>query len=328
VHRLTALLILVGCAELGCAVGVDESHGDAGEGELTGDGFDGLDRDTLTMTGPAGTPGRVRAFQLAAGAFPGSGHPDVVVYLPANLDPRPPLDVIVFLHGWYNCAGNVVGAVDSECTAYTGKRHSYALAAQLEAAHKNAILIVPELAYDRPSGDPGRLAVADGFADLIDETLTRLAPDLGVRTAGDLGRIVVASHSGGYQTAAAIAHQGGLPIDELYLLDSLYGRDAEFDGWIAEDRPAYAALPPVRRFASVYTQDGGTLAESQAMAARAIAWFAATPQALRDDRTTATWAAPEYEHGMLFKRSGLSHDAVPRYYVGRFLATSALADQK
>jgi hypothetical protein len=55
---------------------------------------------------------------------------------------------------------------------------------------------------------------------------------------------------------------------------------------------------------------------------RPAGWLPAA--ALVDDRTTATWPAATYEHGALFERSGLAHDAVPRYYPGRLMATSTL----
>lgn len=324
--HLLVLLAITGCAD--AAIGPDgpDGGGDPGDPAETANdgllaGFDGK------SDGPGAiAPGQTLAFTLASGAFPGSGHPDVVVYLPARLDPTPPVDVIVFLHGWYNCAKNVVGATDTTCTPGTGTRRSYALAAQLEASRKNAILIVPELAYDKPSGDPGRLADPGALRALVDETLGKLEPELGPLGADDVGRVVVASHSGGYGTAAAFATVGGLPLDELYLLDSLYGRFDAFDGWVEDDHDELAVLPPVRRFATVYTLDGGTRVNSQAMATRAAGWFAQTPAAIVDDRTTSTWTAPTYAHGLLFKRTGLSHDGVPRYYFGRLIATSGLAD--
>jgi hypothetical protein len=319
---LLALLAITGCAD--AMIGPDDATDDphdpaetAGDGLLAGwDGkADGL-----------AAPGKTLAFTLASGAFPGSGHPDVVVYLPQRLDPTPPVDVIVFLHGWYNCASNVVGAVDTTCTPGAGTRRSYALAAQLEAARKNAILIVPELAYDQPSGNPGQLANDGALHALVDETLGKLEPELGPLGAGDVGRLVVASHSGGYQTAAAFATVGGMNLDELYLLDSLYGRFDAYDGWVEAAHDPLAELPPVQRFATVYTRDGGTRVNSQAMATRAAGWFASTPHAIVDDRTTSTWSAATYAHGLLFKRTGLSHDGVPRYYFGRLVATSGLAD--
>jgi len=296
---------------------------DDGAAETAGDGldgpFDGAFDDKADGVGPRGT---TRAFAIEHGAFPGGGHPDVVAYLPERFDATPPLDVIVFLHGWNNCASNVIGSVDRACTPGGARRRSYALAAQLEATGKNAILIAPELAFDRATGDPGRLGEPGALVALLDDTLAQLAPELGAeRSANDVGRVIVASHSGGYRTAAAFVRDQSLPIDELYLLDSLYGETDAFDAWIDDDRDAFAS--GARRFASIYTRDGGTLAESQAMAARAAAWL--PPAAIHDDRSTATWTAPAYAHGALFKRTGLTHDGVPRYYVGRLILTSALA---
>lgn len=264
-----------------------------------------------------GASGTTRAFSLEAGAFPGSGHPDVVVYTPAGFDPTPPLDVVVFLHGWNNCAANVIRSVGAPCTPGRRARQAHGLAAQLEASGKNALLVVPELRFDAASGDPGALAEPGALAALLDETLAALALEPTV------GRVIVVSHSGGYQAAAAFVRHGGVPITELHLLDSLYGHFDDFDAWVEDDHDGFAARD--RRFASVYSRDGGTRVDSQAMATRAATWFAATPSAVRDDRTTATWTEADYDHGLLFKRTGLGHDAVPRYYFGRLLSTSALA---
>jgi hypothetical protein len=43
-----------------------------------------------------------------------------------------------------------------------------------------------------------------------------------------------------------------------------------------------------------------------------------------DDRTTSTLTPAQYDRGLLFKRSGLSHDDVPRYYFRKLLETSSL----
>lgn len=318
---LMAAVVAGGCASDASDVADDDPAETAGDGLLAG--FEGK-----ADGAGASAPGRTLAFHLASGAYPTSGHDDVVAYIPARYALGDRVDVIVFLHGWSNCARNVVGAVDTACTPGAGTRRSYALAAQLEASGKNAILIVPELAYDRTSGDPGALAADGAFAALLDETLAKLSPALGVSDRalglGDLGTVVVASHSAGYQTAAAAARAGGVAIDELYLLDSLYGFEGDYDAWVTDAGDDLRATPFVRRFASVYTLGGGTLARSQAMATRAKGWFAAAPATVVDDRTTSTWTAARYAHGALFKRTGLSHDGVPRYYFGRLVTTSAL----
>lgn len=258
---------------------------------------------------------------LDAGAFPPGPHPSALVYVPAGFDPTPPLSIVVFLHGFDNCVENVVRDAGGECEPDGGTRAAYALAAQLEATAKNAILLCPELAYDQATGNPGNLGATDGFRALVAETLRDLSGPLAGATLADVGTIVVASHSGGYQAAAAIATRGGLPISELYLLDSLYGDLADFDAWAK-------MVAPGRRFAAVYTQGGGTLANSQAMADRAAAQGWVPAAQLLDDRTTDTLTDAQYAHELIFKLSGLSHNGVPTYYFGKLVGTSALPPRR
>jgi hypothetical protein len=183
------------------------------------------------------------------------------------------------------------------------------------------MLIAPEVAFDQSSGDPGNLGKAGGLRALLAETLADLAPAIGAHTIDDLGPVVVASHSGGYQAAAAIASMGGVRVDEIWLLDSLYGFASTFDSWVRSDLASIRSRPPARRFADVYTQGGGTLANTQKLADS----YPHDAGFVVDDRVPAnTWTDDVYRHGVLFKYSGLSHDGVPRYYFERLLSTSTL----
>jgi hypothetical protein len=266
------------------------------------------------------SPSATYLLTLDAGAFPPTAaHPSALVYVPRNFDPTPPISIVVFLHGFSNCVENVVRDAGGECTPGGGTRAAYALAAQLEASGKNAILLCPEVLFDQSAGNPGTLGTTNGFKALVTEVLADLNGALGGAGIGDVGTVVVASHSGGYQAAAAIANKGGVPVAELYLLDSLYGNSADFDTWAK-------AVGPGKRFADVYTNGGGTLANSQAMATRATAWVPAAQ--LLDDRTTATWSDADYAHQLLFKLSALAHDGVPAYYFGKLVGSSVLANKK
>src|SRR5581483_3237428 len=267
---------------------------------------------------------------LDAGAYPPTAaHPSALVYVPSHYDATPPLSLIVYLHGFSNCVENIVRDAGESCdpAAGTPVRHAYALAAQLEASGKNALLLCPEIAFDQTTGAPGNLGLQGGFRALLTETLADLAPRIGAKTIADVGMVVVASHSGGYQAAAGIAQRGGVPVEEIYLLDSLYGNFADYDAWVMSDLPSLAGSPPARRFADVYTSGGGTLANSQAMADRAATWVGTDAGTLVDDRTTSTWPDATYRHGLLFKQSALSHDGVPTYYFGKFVSTSGLPDR-
>jgi hypothetical protein len=275
--------------------------------------------DTKSDNASAAPAGRTLRLWLDHGVFPQTpAHPSALVYVPQHFDPTPPLNLIVYLHGFYNCVDNVIRSTNHACTRGGPARNSYALAAQLEASQKNALLVLPEVAYDRASADPGQMAVDGGFQALLGELLGKLG-DVGSYTLDDVGNVIVASHSGGYKAAAGIANHGGVYVSEVWLLDSLYGETDQFDTWVKSDLESISAA--VRRFAVVYTGGGGTLANSQAMATRAAGWVDAGT--LVDDRTTSTWPAATFEHGLLFKRTGLPHDGVPRFYFQPLVSSSS-----
>lgn len=284
------------------------------------DGAAPADRDGGSLAG-------TYLLRLDAGAFPPTPeHPSALVYIPPGFDPRPPLSVVVYIHGFNNCVENIVRKQGASCDPARGTpvRTAFSLAEQLQLSRRNALLLCPEVAFDQASADPGSLGKPGGFKALLGEALQALPPPLRDLTPREVGDVVLASHSGGYQAAAGIAVRGGVPIRELYLFDSLYGSTTDFDAWVQSDVASFSSSAPRRRFADVYTTGGGTLARSQAMADRARAWAAADPGALVDDRTTSTWPDATYRHGLLFKLSELSHDGVPRYYFSRLLQTSAL----
>jgi hypothetical protein len=307
----------------GCHSSANRADGGGGGGGSAGGGGGGGDGADLSASEPTdgGTaPAATYLLALDAGAFPPTtAHPSALVYLPSGFDPTPPLSVIVYIHGFSNCVENIVRDAGGECEPDGGTRAAYALTAQLEATNKNAILLAPEIDYDAQTGNPGNLGTTDGFKALLTETLADLAGPLHGATVADVGTIIVASHSGGYQTAAGIASKGGIPVMEIDLLDSLYGNTTEFDAWAK-------LVGPGKRFADVYTNGGGTLANSQAMATRAQAWVPAAQ--LLDDRTTATLTDAQYAHELIFKLSALAHDGVPTYYFGKLVGSSSLAPKK
>jgi hypothetical protein len=273
----------------------------------------------------ASLPGTTVELVLENGAVPGSAdRPNAVVYIPHGYDTSQP-NVVVYLHGWYNCARNVIRSRNGVCAPGHAVRNAYNLAGQLETSNKNAILVVPELMFDQPSSNPGALGQPDVFYALLDEVMTQLGDQVGGMSVWDVSQVVVASHSGGDVTAASIVSQGGWYENELWLLDSLYEHMSDFDAWVTSDdnKPSFAAQPFAMRFANVYTGGGGTLANSQEMAKRAGGWFDDASVVL-DDRSGRTLVDADYAHGLVFKRSGLAHDDVPRYYFGRLLATSGL----
>jgi hypothetical protein len=272
-------------------------------------------------------PPRTFLLTLENGAFPSTpDHPSALVYLPTGFDPTPPVAVVVYIHGLDNCVENIVRPENQgqACTTGGSVRTAFNLIGQMEAAGKNAILLCPEVAYDQRSVDPGKLGTPNGFLALLTETLQKLPTPLSNLDPSGIGTVALASHSGGYATAAAIATQGGVPISELYLLDSLYGDASDFQSFVQDDTSELQGPLPHRRFASVYTDTGGTLTNNQSLASL-LAGILPDPSVIVDDRTTATWPLSTYHHGVLFKRSALSHDGVALYYFQMLLSTSSIS---
>lgn len=327
---LGGLLFAAACSDaMGGTPGEDGDAGaadvlarDAGTLEASVDG--GHEHDAVS------TP-PVLLFNLRAAPFPNSGHPDVAVHVPPGFDSYTRPGLIVFFHGFDNCVVNVVGSVDTECTPGGPVRGALHLIDQLNAARVNAILVAVELRFDMATGDPGQLTKAGDFGALLRELFTEhMATVLG-RTLDvpDFDRIVVGTHSGGYQATAMALEHGQVPqIREVDLYDSLYGETAIFDGWMQTNAARFdTSRPDGLRWADVYTSGGGTAADSRTMASSAGAWLrgAGLGGSMYDDDTTATMAPADYGHPVLFKLSGLAHGEVPKYYFQRLTQAAGFA---
>ncbi|HRI54332.1 MAG TPA: peptidoglycan-binding protein, partial [Pseudomonadota bacterium] len=198
-------------------------------------------------------------------------HPAALVYAPPQLDPGE-LAVIVYLHGLGNHIENVVREAPLSADQPVAD-----LLGQLDRAGCGALLLVPELRYDGRTSDPGRFANSGALRLLLAEVLEKLPPPLSGLRVEDVRRLLLISHSGGYQAAAALAQRGGVRVDELYLLDSLYGQEAAFSALLDETLAELAAAGSgprqwaTRRLINLYTRGGGTAELSRAQARRAAA---------------------------------------------------------
>lgn len=276
--------------------------------------------DVPAAPSPILLPASTHLLTLQHGAFPAQpGHPSAILYVPEHFDPTPPLDLVVYFHGWHNCVTTCAGDKDQPCTPGGPTRTASHLMSQVEAAHRNVLLLLPEAKVDQPSGADGALGQPGGFAALLTEVLQQMQPTLGPKSLANVGRVLVVSHSGGYDAAADLATLGGVPVAEVALLDSLYGRQGSFLAWIQKDLSGFASLE--RRFFDVYTDSGGTLTNSQKFAKDLVATLPKDSTLLVHDATTATWAPASYQHGLLFKHSALSHDGVTKYYLQALLAS-------
>lgn len=269
-------------------------------------------------------------FGLAHGAFPTDGHPDVAVHVPAGYDACASRGAIVYFHGFHNCVENTIGSTPTECTPGAGVRTAHHLVEQLDAAHVNAMLIAVEVAYDQASGATGRLSEDGGLRALLDELFTdHLSSMLGRPTSvDDLDVVVLASHSGGYTAVARGLDRGQLPnVREVMLFDSLYGEIPVYEAFTTGQLARFDPTGEGTRFAIVYTDGGGTDANSRALAGEIESGLGTLghPEWMLFDDTTATLDAPAFAHPIVIKHSMLSHDGVVTYYFERFVSAVGFA---
>jgi hypothetical protein len=288
-------------------------------------GIDGISVEELIVV-PITEVGETLRLDIPRGAVEATpGKPNMVAYVPRGFDRGQVVHIVVYFHGWWNCAEHVLEPQNSGC-GDGPMRHAYNLAAQFEASGKNAILLVPETSYDQPASVAGRLTEPGAFADMIEDTLAAMAPKIGKTKLSDVGKIIVAAHSGGYAAAAEILSHGGLWVDEVWLFDALYDANGQFESWVRDDtnQAGFAQSPPTRRFAVIYTAD--TVEETDKLVDKLSGRF--DEHALWLDRGLRRLAGDDYQRGIIFKLSQMTHDDVPRHYFSRLLASSSLPDRQ
>jgi pimeloyl-ACP methyl ester carboxylesterase len=197
---------------------------------------------------------------LRSRAFADADGPAVAVHVPPGFDAGRAPGVILYFHGWNGCVRVALGDEDAPCVEDGPDRTASSLAAQLDESGVNAMLVGIELRPDVASGDPGRLAEPGLVRALLRELFVEhLALHLGrILDVDALGTTVVVAHSGGYQAAAATLALGGVRVDDVVLLDALYGADDVFGSAV---RGGVGLL-------DLYTCCGGTDGHSRAPASR------------------------------------------------------------
>jgi hypothetical protein len=277
----------------------------------------------------------VMTFALRAGAFPDpTGDParaDVAVHVPPGFDATRRPGLVVYFHGWSGCVEAALSAEDRPCADGGDPHPASALAAQIDDAGVNALLVAIELRVDMPTGEPGRLAMPGGLRDLLRELFAEhLAGPLGCALEVDgLDRVVLIAHSGGYQAASSALALGDVPrVTEVDLLDALYGADDLLLRWIRSqigrfDRRASDGL----RFVDLYTCCGGTADASRALGFEARAALAAAGLAAEvyADGASAEPDAARLAHSVVLQQVPAPHGQLPRVYLGELVRAAGFA---
>ena len=306
----------------------------------------GTNTSATHLTGPANT----EAVESPAAAIANSGprrvgytatlrvrtapfpaHPDVRVHVPASFVPGGRVNLVVFLHGWNGCV-EVIGAVDNcPCTPGGPVRYAMDLVRSVDSAGVNAVLVVPQLAFDARSSSPGRLSERGVFRELIAEVLAH--PDLaaaigGARSIDDVGRVILAAHSGAFVPAAAVLSKGGVDVHEVHLLDALYREEPVFEAWIRTHASEFAPTSAGRRrFSVIYSDNEGTGARSRALLSRVSDALPHSDGAglVREHRLPSSPPPDFYGAGLFSLRTAVVHEDIPRVFLVPLLETAGLS---
>jgi hypothetical protein len=276
----------------------------------------------------------VMTFALRASAFPDStGDParaDVAVHVPPGFDATRRPGLIVYFHGWSGCVEAALSAEDRPCADGGEPRPASALAAQIDDAGVNALLVAIELRVDMPTGEPGRLAMPGGLRDLLRELFAEhLAAPLGCALEVDgLDRVVLIAHSGGYQAACSALALGDVPrLTEIDLLDALYGGDDLLLRWIRSQAARFDRRASDRlRLVDLYTCCGGTAEASRALGVEARAALGAAGLAAEvaaDDASAGLDA--RLAHSVVLQQVPAEHAELPRVYLGGLVRAAGFA---
>ena len=168
----------------------------------------------------------------------------VLIIAPKNLDAKKKVDLIFWFHGWRNSVDNTASY--------------YELTKQFIESKRNAVLVLAEAAKNSPDSYGGKLEKPGDFSALVADVLTGLKNKGLIGKGCEAGHILLGGHSGAYEVMAMIIKNGGMPIDEVMMFDSLYGKTEIYLDWVKADKN--------HRFIHLYTDVGyGPKDESERM---------------------------------------------------------------
>lgn len=151
-----------------------------------------------------------------------------LLYLPQGYNPQQPGLIVLFLHG-------------QGATLERDVMQRQAVPRQIAESGKNVALVAPQLAVDAADSSAGNFWRPGHFATYIDEAAERLMRLYGDKRAGphfNASPVVIVSYSGGYLSTAFALQRGGAVyrVKGVILMDSLYGDEDKFAGWVAARR--------------------------------------------------------------------------------------------
>lgn len=254
-------------------------------------------------------PKRAQGHTYDGKSYPAAQHyrdSSVMIFLPKSFHAARTLDVVVYLHGWNNC-------IDTA-------NEQFRLAEQFSESRRNAVLVFPEGPRFAPDSFGGKLEDLCGLQRLLSETLETLRRTKNIKAR--IGNVILAGHSGAYRGMAYMLLRGGVSVREVWLFDALYGQTEKFAHWLETDCKRLRG-----RFVNIYTDAGGTKAETEKLMEDLTAWNVPFRVVEESDATKQIITKQDLKRSpAIFIHTDLSHNDViaRRSQFRQFLETSCL----
>jgi hypothetical protein len=176
----------------------------------------------LLASAPFPHPDRADGYTYDQVKYPADPHyndSSVAVFVPQGFHATGPVNLVFFFHGWDSSIDDAQQRFD--------------LHRQFSESGTQALLVLPELAWNAPDSFGGKLEDRGGFTRMVGELLGILSAN-GITDSAQPGTISLAWHSGAFQVIAIILANGDLAanIREVYLFDAVYARIHQFATWI------------------------------------------------------------------------------------------------
>lgn len=266
----------------------------------------------------ATSEGWTRRLDLAHGAFDQRGAPDAIVHAPPGFDPRAPLHLVLFLHGYRGCAEVLFSdAPDARCRAGDPPQRGWALGARHDEAGTRTLFAVVQLAMWRRDGSPGRFGREGFFRAFVDDLLGALEAELGARRrVADLASITLLAHSAAFESTLAILRAGRIEdrLRHVVLFDALYSGGPAFLAWAAA-----GSRESPRTLVSWYGGRGTTAERSRDLARRARRALGARAAVGDDARVEQA-----RDHAVLVLRTAAPHGEIPARHLAETLRALGL----
>ncbi len=188
--------------------------------------------------------GRWAIYRSSAAPFPHSGRKDgykgsdgtVYPYFPHYTDSS---IVVVVPDGFRETdrGANVIVHFHGHMNDDLGVLEQYLLPQAMIAQKINALLVIPQGPYRARDSFDGKMEDEGGFRRMVEDVMATMRREKVVST-GNVARVIVTAHSGGYRPAGFVLDRGGMSdlITHVFLFDALYGQHEYFRDWLLKGK--------------------------------------------------------------------------------------------